>query len=211
MDHRSIIKWAIVAVVSVVIVWSVVNISEYAHHYHDSWVVWSLGLALGCANALSVYALIIAKTAQVRWAAVTGIILFGGMSGALQMLLYMALGAPLLASIAFGWFGPVAEAVLSWMHAALSEEAQPRKSAKTAQKQSAKPAQVAQDESAKTAQVTEQKPNKVAQRRSQIASANITDKRQIMQVWGVSQRTAETDLAALKAVPVYTNGDGKHG
>lgn len=122
MNHRSIIKTLIVFVIFVVVAWSVVNISEYAHQFHASWVVWSLGLALGTANALSVYALIIARTAEVRKPALVGILLFGGMSGALQTLLYLSAGAPWLAALAFGWFGPAAEGILSWLHAALSEE-----------------------------------------------------------------------------------------
>ena len=106
MNHRSIIKTMIVFVIFVVVAWSVVNISEYAHSFHDSWVVWSLGLALGTANALSVYALIIARTPAVRRPALVGILLFGGMSGVLQTLLYLTAGVPWPAALAFGWFGP---------------------------------------------------------------------------------------------------------
>ena len=123
MNHRSIIKGAIVLVIGIVIIWSVVNISEYAAHFHASFVVWSLGLALGTANALSVYAFVISSSKGSRVPAGVGIILFGGMSGILQTLLYYMSGAPILAALAFGWFGPVAEAVLSWLHAALSEDA----------------------------------------------------------------------------------------
>jgi hypothetical protein len=122
MNHRSIIKGAIIFVIAIVIVWSVVNISEYAAHYHASIVVWSLGLALGLANALSVYAVVISSSNRSRVPAGIGIGLFGGMSAILQWLLYLTAGAPMLAAIAFGCFGPVAEAVLSWLHAALSED-----------------------------------------------------------------------------------------
>lgn len=122
MNHRSVIKVLIVVVIGIVVAWSVVNISDYAHTFHASWVVWTMGAALGTANALSVYAFVMAKSAEVQRPAVIGIVLFGGMSGTLQTLLYLQVGAPLLAALAFGWFGPVAEGVLAWLHAALSDE-----------------------------------------------------------------------------------------
>lgn len=122
MNHRTVIKGAIVVVILVTVVWSIVNVSEYAHKFHSGLVVWTLGASVGTANALSVYAFVIAKTRNVRVAAVAGVILFGAMSGALQTLLYIGNGAPLVAALAFGWFGPVAEGVLSWLHAVLSEE-----------------------------------------------------------------------------------------
>lgn len=122
MNHRSAIKFLIVVVIGIVVAWSVVNISDYAHTFHASWVVWTMGAALGTANALSVYAFVMAKSSEVKRPAVIGIVLFGGMSGALQVLLYLQVGAPLLAALAFGCFGPVAEGVLAWLHAALSDE-----------------------------------------------------------------------------------------
>ncbi len=122
MNHRSVIKSLIVVVIGIVVAWSVVNISDYAHTFHASWIVWTMGAALGTANALSVYAFVMAKSVEVQRPAVIGIILFGGMSGTLQTLLYLQVGAPLLAALAFGWFGPVAEGVLAWLHAALSDE-----------------------------------------------------------------------------------------
>lgn len=122
MNHRSVIKVLIVVVIGIVVAWSVVNISDYAHTFHASWVVWTMGAALGTANALSVYAFVMAKSAEVQRPAVIGIILFGGMSGTLQTLLYLQVGAPILAALAFGWFGPAAEGVLAWLHAALSDE-----------------------------------------------------------------------------------------
>lgn len=122
MNHRSIIKGTIIFVIGIVILWSIFNISEYARRYHDSITVWSLGLALGLANALSVYAFVISSSKRSRTPATLGIALFGGMSAILQFLLYYSAGAPIPAAIAFGGFGPVAEAILSWMHAALSEE-----------------------------------------------------------------------------------------
>jgi hypothetical protein len=121
-NHRQVIKFLIAAIILVVVGWSVVNVSDYAHTFHASWVVWTMGLALGTANALSVYSFVMAKTERVKTPSVVGIVLFGGMSGILQTLLYLQIGAPLLAALAFGWFGPVAEAVLAWLHAALSEE-----------------------------------------------------------------------------------------
>jgi len=122
MNHRSIIKGTIIFVIGIVIIWSIFNISEYARRYHDSITVWSLGLALGLANALSVYAFVISSSNRSRTPAAIGIALFGGMSAILQWLLYLSAGAPMLAAVAFGCFGPVAEAVLSWLHAALSED-----------------------------------------------------------------------------------------
>lgn len=122
MNHRSVIKSLIVVVIFIVVAWSVVNISDYAHTFHASWVVWTMGLALGTANALSVYAFVMAKSIEVKRPAVIGIVLFGGMSGTLQVLLYLQVGAPILAALAFGCFGPVAEGVLAWLHAALSDE-----------------------------------------------------------------------------------------
>ena len=204
MDHRSVIKNLIILVIGVVVLWSIVNISQYAYEFHPNPVVWSLGFALGCANALSVYAFVIAKSQEVRNPAIAGILLFGGMSAALQIFHYLDLGAPVVAAWAFGLFGPVAEGVLSWMHAALSEE----KARKPAQNAKAKTAQVTQIDSATIAQIPAQNMGKVAQRRAQIQSANITDKMQIMRLFGVSQRTAETDLKAIKEAPVYLNGNG---
>lgn len=121
-NHRKILQATIIAVVAILIVWSIVNVSAYAYIYHPSVIVATLGIALGAANALSVYAFVIAKGAKVKWPAGVGIALFGGASGTLQMLLYLHDGAPLAAALTFGWIGPVAEAVLSWLHAALSEE-----------------------------------------------------------------------------------------
>lgn len=122
MSHRTVIKFLIVVVIMIVVAWSVVNISDYAHTFHASWVVWTMGAALGTANALSVYAFVMAKTVEVQRPAIIGIVLFGGMSAALQVLLYLQVGAPMLAALAFGCFGPVAEGVLAWLHAALSDE-----------------------------------------------------------------------------------------
>lgn len=121
-SHRDVIKVAIIIVILVTVVWSIVNVSEYAHKFHNGLVVWTLGASVGTANALSVYAFVIARTRNVKVAAVSGVILFGAMSGALQTLLYIGNGAPVVAAFAFGWFGPVAEGVLSWLHAVLSEE-----------------------------------------------------------------------------------------
>jgi hypothetical protein len=121
-NHRKILQATIIIVVAILIVWSIVNVSAYAYIYHASAIVVTLGIALGAANALSVYAFVIAQSSKVKWPAGVGIALFGGASGTLQMLLYLHDGAPLAAALTFGWIGPVAEAVLSWLHAALSEE-----------------------------------------------------------------------------------------
>ncbi len=138
MNHRSVIKFLIVVVIVVTVIWSVANVHDYAAHFHSGPMVWTLGLSVGMANALSVYAYVIARTPRVRLAAGTGIVLFGVMSASLQMFLYLVNGAPLLAAIAFGWFGPVAEGVLSWLHASLSEEQAPAKASKQAQASASK-------------------------------------------------------------------------
>lgn len=122
MQHRKILQVTIIVVVAILIVWSIVNVAAYAYIYHANYIVATLGIAVGAANALSVYAYVVARTGKVKWPAGVGIALFGGASGLLQMLLYRHDAAPWAAAIAFGWIGPVAEAVLSWLHAALSEE-----------------------------------------------------------------------------------------
>jgi len=141
-SHRSIIKFLIVVVIVVTVVWSVANVHDYAAHFHNGPMVWTLGLSVGMANAISVYSFVIARTRNVKVAAVSGIILFGVMSGMLQTFLYVVNGAPVLAAIAFGWFGPVAEGVLSWLHASLSEEQEPtRKTSKQASASNSKQVQ----------------------------------------------------------------------
>lgn len=121
-NHRDVIKWLIALVIIVVIFWTVWNVSEVAYKYHPSPIVVSMGIALGAANALAVSAFATAKTSQVRLPAGVAIGLFASMSGALQILLYMEAGAPLAAALSFGLFGPLAEAVLSWLLVALNEE-----------------------------------------------------------------------------------------
>lgn len=141
-SHRSIIKFLIVVVIVVTVVWSVANVHDYAAHFHNGPMVWTLGLSVGMANAISVYSFVIARTRNVKVAAGVGIALFGIASGMLQMFLYVGNGAPWLAAIAFGWFGPVAEGVLSWLHASLSEEQEPtRKPSKQASASNSKQVQ----------------------------------------------------------------------
>lgn len=121
-NHRDVIKWLIVFVIVIVIGWTVWNVSEVAYKYHPSPIVISLGFALGAANALGVAAFTTAKTNRVRLPAGVAIAMFATMSAALQILLYLETGAPMAAALAFGLFGPLAEAVLSWLLVALSEE-----------------------------------------------------------------------------------------
>lgn len=122
MTPKQVVQWLIVAVIMTMIAWSVVNVSHYARIYHDSAIVWTLGASVGVANAVSVYCFVIAKTRQQTSASVSGILLFGGASGFIQMFLYQHDNAPLMTAVIFGWFGPVAEGVLSWLHASLSVE-----------------------------------------------------------------------------------------
>jgi len=141
-SHRSIIKLLIIVVIVVTVVWSVANVHDYAAHFHNGPMVWTLGLSVGMANAISVYSFVIARTRNVKVAAGVGIALFGVTSGMLQTFLYLVNGAPMLAAIAFGWFGPVAEGVLSWLHASLSEEQEPtRKPSKQASASNSKQVQ----------------------------------------------------------------------
>lgn len=137
-NHRTAIKWLILPVMLVTVGYSIVNVSEYASHYHNGQVVWLLGASVGTANAIAVYALVIAKTDRVMWAAVAGIVVFGLLSAILQTALYLSSGAPWLVALALGCFGPVAEGVLSWLHASLSEEQEPtRKQVAASSKQAA--------------------------------------------------------------------------
>ena len=122
INHRQVIKWLILPVMLVTVGYSIVNVSEYASHYHGGQVVWLLGASVGTANAIAVYSLVIAKTHRVMYAAVAGIVVFGLLSAILQTALYLQESAPWLVALALGCFGPVAEALLSWLHAALSEE-----------------------------------------------------------------------------------------
>ena len=107
------------AMIAIVIVWSVVNVSAYAKLFHNSIFVWSIGIAVGTCNALSVFAYATTTDRTDRIPAIIGILLFGGTSGTLQSLLYLHEGAPIIAALAFGWFGPIAEGLLAWLEAAL--------------------------------------------------------------------------------------------
>lgn len=178
MEHRIVIQRSIVAVIATVILWSIVNVAQYARIYHDSLIVWTLGSAIGAANAISVYSFVIARSNRSRWPSAIGVLLFGCMSGALQTLLYLHGNAPLLASIVFGWFGPFAEGVLAWLHAALTEEGLPPK--KAAQRASSKTAElhsedahVAQDNAQPMHTDVQAEPDKKARAR-QLLSEGLT-------------------------------------
>lgn len=124
MNHRSIIKVLIALVILVAVVWSIINIATYAYNFHATpWVVF-LGVVVGGSLALSVYArMVTTDKKSILWST-TGIVLFGLASCVLQTLLYRQDNAPWIAALMFGCVGPVAEGVLSALHAALSEEPQ---------------------------------------------------------------------------------------
>lgn len=201
MNHRSIIKAGIIAVIAIVILWSIVNISEYARHYHDSIIVWSLGAALGLANALSVYAFVIASSKQSRVPAGIGIGLFGGMSAVLQFLLYYSAGAPIEAALAFGCFGPVAEAVLSWLHAALSEEeAKQQREREEAAKLEAEQRRLEAEERQRKEAERQRREAEKAQRIAQKEAAQKPQKPQVLPAEIAPEQAPETgDNAAPKA------------
>ncbi len=205
MSHRSIIKFLIVVVISIVVVWSVINISDYAYTFHANWVVYSMGLALGTANALSVYAFVMAKTPEVKRPAVFGIVLFGGMSGVLQTLLYLQVGAPMLAAIAFGWFGPVAEGILAWLHAALSEEPVRKAQPATQRTQKVAPAAGTQPASQPATTATQPAITERARIAAELAAQEIPQ-RGIADKLGVSVRTVQLDLKAVREASLSTNG-----
>lgn len=206
MNHRSIIKWLIVMVISIVVVWSVINISDYAYTFHANWIVYTMGLALGTANALSVYAFVMAKTPEVKRPAVFGIVLFGGMSGVLQTLLYLQVGAPMLAALSFGWFGPVAEGVLAWLHAALSEEPASRKPQRNTQT-AATSAGGAGTQGATTTATQAAKPAVTERARTAAALAAQGMKQQaIADQLGIKLRTVQMDLQSVRAASLATNG-----
>lgn len=121
-NHRTAIKWLIIPVMLITVGYSIFNVSEYASQYHHGAAVWLLGCSVGLANAISVYSLVIAETSSVRWAAVAGISLFGLLSAILQIALYVQSGAFWPVAFALGVFGPLAEGLLSWQHATLSDE-----------------------------------------------------------------------------------------
>jgi hypothetical protein len=121
-NHRFIIKFLIIPVIGVTVFYSITNVSNFAAQYHAGWVVWLLGASVGTANALAVYSLVISKTDAVRRASLWGIFVFGTLSAILQVALYLQESAPWAVALALGTFGPVAEGLLSWLHAALSEE-----------------------------------------------------------------------------------------
>lgn len=215
MSHRSIIKGLIIFVITIVVAWSVANIADYARRFHDTPMVWSLGVALGLANALAVYAFVIARTDQVRRPAVAGIVVFGGMSAVLQTGLYFVDGANIVAALAFGCFGPAAEGLLSWLHAALSEE--PQHSRKSAQPQrdqqrtqpaadtQRKPQEPQPPAAAAAAQPAATELPERARTAYAMAQAQRPQK-EIAQELGVSLRTVQTDLRTVRESLTQQNG-----
>lgn len=212
MTHRSIIKALIIVVITIVVAWSVANIADYARRFHDTPMVWSLGVALGLSNALAVYAFVIARTDAVRRPAVAGILVFGGMSAVLQTALYFVDGANIVAAVAFGCFGPAAEGLLSWLHAALSEE--PQSARKTAQPQrdpqrtqpAASPQRQPQQPAAPAAAAA---PPPAVSERARTAYAMAQAQRpqsEIAQELGISLRTVQADLATVRRAMLQQNG-----
>lgn len=122
MNHKSIIKAAIAVVIVVAVVWSIINIATYAYNFHATRWVAFLCVVVGGSLALSVYARMVTHDEKTVVWSTTGIVLFGLASCVLQTLLYLHDNAPIVAALTFGCIGPVAEGVLSALHAALSEE-----------------------------------------------------------------------------------------
>jgi hypothetical protein len=219
MTHRSIIKALIILVITIVVAWSVANIADYARRFHDTPMVWSLGVALGLSNALAVYAFVIARTPAVRKPAVVGIVVFGGMSAVLQTALYFVDGANLVAAFAFGCFGPAAEGLLSWLHAALSEEPQTARKTAPAQRDTQRtqpaagtqrPPQEPQEPAAQPA-VAPAAPAPSERARTAYAMAQAQrPQKEIAAELGVSLRTVQTDLAEVRRAMLHTNGQGVH-
>jgi hypothetical protein len=121
-QHRHLVSWLIVAIIAVVVLWSIINISATARHYHATSATWLLGVAFGLANAVSVYAWATAKTSQLRLPAILGAVLFGLGSAIIQTSLYRLEAAAWPVAIAFGAMGPLAEALLAWLEAAMRAE-----------------------------------------------------------------------------------------
>ena len=212
MAHRSIIKGLIILVITIVVAWSVANIADYARRFHDTPMVWSLGVALGLANALAVYAFVIARTIDVRRPAVAGIIVFGGMSAVLQTGLYLVDGANLVAALAFGCFGPAAEGLLSWLHAALSEEPQPARKTASAQRdpqrtQPQREPQRSTQEPQPPAAPPAAAPAVSERARTAYAMAQAQRPQQeIAQELGISLRTVQADLRQVRQAMLQQNG-----
>lgn len=120
--NRHILSWLIIGVIAVVVLWSIINITATARHYHNTGATWLLGIAFGLANAISVYAWATASTTHVRRPAILGAILFGLGSAIIQTSLYRLEHAAWPVAIAFGSMGPLAEALLAWLEAAMRTE-----------------------------------------------------------------------------------------
>jgi hypothetical protein len=215
VTHRSIIKGLIILVITIVVAWSVANIADYARRFHDTPMVWSLGVALGLANALAVYAFVIARTIDVRRPAVAGIVVFGGMSAVLQTGLYFVDGANIVAALAFGCFGPAAEGLLSWLHAALSEEPQHTRKTASAQREpqrpqpAAHPQRPAQETQPPAAAPATKPAAPAVSERARTAHAMSQAQRpqnEIAQELGVSLRTVQSDLRLVRQALLQQNG-----
>lgn len=229
VDSKRIVRNIILGVISITIVWSFVNVSEYAKLYHDSWVVWSFGLVVAASNALSVYRFVESKSWTDRSPALVGVVLFGGMSGLLQTFYYQHDQADLMTSLIFGWFGPIAEGVLSWLLVTVVSEnvqapAQTTDKPKTQRtKPLDKPATQPTDKPAETetntpdmspdlsadttlpADKTAAKKASRQQRIVQLHTEGVTDPAQLSEQLSVSIKTIQRDLAAL-SLDKRTNG-----
>lgn len=230
---RQTVRTLILLVIGITIVWSFVNVSMYARLYHDSWVVYSFGFVVAVANALSVYRVVEAQTKAERVPAITGVVLFGGMSGVLQTMYYGHEGADIVTSVIFGWFGPVAEAVLSWLlvtvnaghtsaisatvqAAAVVVQDKPRQ---PRTKPVDKPAEVmdrapdiVQPEPDKAADIPPVTVDKTADKKAsrhnrivQLHGEGVTDPKQLSELLSVSIKTIQRDIEALN-LDSRTNG-----
>ncbi|HHN93622.1 MAG TPA: hypothetical protein ENK17_02545 [Anaerolineae bacterium] len=120
--HRRAVSAAIVAIIAIVAAWSIGNIAAMARVYHPTAATWLLGVAIGVANAVSVYVLATANSARLRRPAIVGAIVFGGGSAIIQTGLYLLDGAAWPIALAFGSLGPLAEGILAWQEAELRRE-----------------------------------------------------------------------------------------
>lgn len=208
-NHRTAIKWLIIPVMVITVGYSIFNVSEYASQYHHGAAVWLLGCSVGLANAISVYSLVIAETPSVRWAAVAGISLFGLLSAILQVSLYLQSGAFWPVALALGAFGPLAEGLLSWQHATLSDEqakVQGRKPQSATQKtQKIAPAAGTQPATQPATAATQPAVTERARIAAELAAQEIPQ-REIADKLGVSVRTVQLDLKAVREASLSTNG-----
>jgi hypothetical protein len=168
MSHTSTARKLLTASVAITIaiaaLWSVINIATVAQHYHDSRASILIGLAFGLANAISVYAFATSPAgSQARRPAIVGTIVFGVGSSAIQFHLYHQIeGVAVNAAFWFGVLGPAAEAILAWLEAAITMDAE----------RSAQEAQEAQqaDEAAALRKQLDQQRNQAAQAAQEAAA-----------------------------------------